>query len=65
MKNVNEELKKAIYNYAKEYYPQIDLSKLNKEAKRVADAVLGLTCDCKSALTIIGVLLCTPEEETI
>ena len=60
---MNAEVRKAIYDYAKFYYPNIDLKILSKECTRVANKVTGICCDACSALTIIGVLLSVAQEE--
>ena len=64
MNKEQEALKNAIYNYARSYYPDIDVKKLAVEAERIADKVLGITCDAQSALTLIGVLLSIVDTDT-
>ena len=57
MSKEKEELRNAIYKYARLYYPDIDTNVLARESVRVADKVAGITCDTQATLTIIGVLL--------
>ena len=57
MNKEKEELRNAIYKYARHYYPDIDINVLARESMRVANKVAGITCDAQAALTIIGVLL--------
>lgn len=64
MNKEQEALKNAIYNYARSYYPDIDVKKLAVEAKRIADKVLEITCDAQSTLTLIGVLLSIVDTDT-
>ena len=60
---MNTELRTAIYNYAKSFYPDINFKILSKECTRVANKVTSICCDAQSSLTIIGILLSVTQEE--
>ncbi len=57
MNKEKEELRNAIYKYARHYYPDIDTIVLARECLRVANKVPEISCDAQATLTIIGVLL--------